>query len=166
MDIWGKSVRGWCNSQYKKIFFFPSLWLPVLLLLLLLLFSFWLCPVPLELQLPAYTTTTQCRIQATPVTCLCHGSQQHQILSPLSEARDQTRILMDTLGSLSTEPQPELLVLVFWGATPAACGSSPARDWTLPQQGLSCCSDNSRFLTHYATRNSCLCYLYTKYIFL
>ena len=48
-----------------------------------------------ELQLPAYTTAT-----AMPdPSYICdqhHGSYQHQILNPLSEARDQTHILMDT----------------------------------------------------------------------
>ena len=47
-----------------------------------------------ELQLPAYTTHT-----ATPdpsLMCnLHHSSRQHQILNPLSEAGDQTCILMD-----------------------------------------------------------------------
>ena len=51
--------------------------------------------VQLELQLPAYTTAT-----ATPdpsLSCkLHHSSQQHRILNLLSEARDQTRVLMDT----------------------------------------------------------------------
>ena len=49
-----------------------------------------------ELQLPAYTTAT-----ATPdpshVFNIHHCSQQHQILNLLSKARDQTRILMDTI---------------------------------------------------------------------
>ena len=48
-----------------------------------------------ELQLPAYTTAT-----ATPdPSCVCdphHSSQQHRILNPLSEARDQTQALMDS----------------------------------------------------------------------
>ena len=48
-----------------------------------------------ELQLPAYTTAA-----ATPspscICDLCHSSEQHQILNPLSEARDQTRILAET----------------------------------------------------------------------
>ena len=47
------------------------------------------------LQLPAYTTAT-----ATPdPSCVCnlhHSSWQHWILNPLSEARDQTCVLMDT----------------------------------------------------------------------
>ena len=50
--------------------------------------------VKLELQLPAYTTGI-----ATPdPSCICnlhHSSQQHWILNPLREARDQTHILMD-----------------------------------------------------------------------
>ena len=52
-----------------------------------------------ELQLPAYAT-------ATAIPDLCHicelycSLQQRQILNPLSEARDRTCILMDTmLGS-------------------------------------------------------------------
>ena len=48
-----------------------------------------------ELQLLAYTTTT-----ATPDPShfcnLHHSSEEHQIPNPLSKARDQTRILMDT----------------------------------------------------------------------
>ena len=51
--------------------------------------------VELELQLPAYSTTT-----ATPdpsrICNLHHSSRQHQILDPLSEARDQTHTLMNT----------------------------------------------------------------------
>ena len=46
-----------------------------------------------ELELPAYTTA-----MATPdpsrVCDLHHSSRQHQILNPLSEARDQTHNLM------------------------------------------------------------------------
>ena len=49
--------------------------------------------VKVELQPPAYTTAT-----ATPdLSCVCdlhHSSQQRQILNPLSEAREGTRILM------------------------------------------------------------------------
>ena len=48
-----------------------------------------------ELQLPTYNRAT-----ATPdlshVCDLHHGSWQGQILNPLSEARDQTHVLMDT----------------------------------------------------------------------
>ena len=42
-----------------------------------------------ELQLPAYTGT------ATPDPC--YSLQQRQILNPLTEARDQTHILTDTI---------------------------------------------------------------------
>ena len=48
-----------------------------------------------ELQLPAYPTAT-----ATPdpshICKLHHGSWQRWILNPLREARDRTRILMET----------------------------------------------------------------------
>ena len=51
-----------------------------------------------ELHLPAYTTAT-----ATSVpSCICdlrHSSRQRQILNPLNEARDQTRI-RDIVGFL------------------------------------------------------------------
>ena len=51
--------------------------------------------VDLEPQLQIYSTAT-----ATPDpihTCdLHHSSWQHQVLSPLSEARDRTLILKDT----------------------------------------------------------------------
>ena len=50
--------------------------------------------VKLELQLPAYTTAT-----ATPdpshVYNLHYSSWQRQILNLLSEAKDQTQVLMD-----------------------------------------------------------------------
>ena len=52
--------------------------------------------VKLELQLPPYTTAI-----ATPdlshICNLCHSLRQHWILNPLSEARDQTHILTDTM---------------------------------------------------------------------
>ena len=47
--------------------------------------------VKTELQVPAYTIAT-----ATPDPNLHHSLQQCWILNPLSEARDQTRILRDT----------------------------------------------------------------------
>ena len=51
--------------------------------------------VKLELQLLAYTTATA--TQDLSYACnLHHSSWQHWILNPLSEARDQTHILMDT----------------------------------------------------------------------
>ena len=55
--------------------------------------------VELELQLPAYATAT-----AMPdprrICGLCHRLWQRQILKPLSEARDQTCILMETMLGL------------------------------------------------------------------
>jgi len=41
------------------------------------------------------------------VVDLHHSSQQHQIPDPISAARDQTHIFMDTSGFISTEPQGE-----------------------------------------------------------
>ena len=52
-----------------------------------------------ELQLPAYTTATAIATATPDPSCLCnlyHSSPQQQILNPLSEARYQTLILMDT----------------------------------------------------------------------
>ena len=60
-----------------------------------------------ELQLPGYTTamTTQ---ELSHICNLHHSLQPHQILNPLSKARDQTQILMDTSPVLDpTEPQRE-----------------------------------------------------------
>ena len=48
-----------------------------------------------ELHLLAYATATATQ----DPSCICdlhHSSQQHQILNPLSEARDWTHVLMDT----------------------------------------------------------------------
>ena len=47
-----------------------------------------------ELQLLAYATAAA--LQNSRHVCdLYHSSQRHQILNPLSEARDETRDLMD-----------------------------------------------------------------------
>ena len=51
--------------------------------------------VELELQLLAYTTAAITR-DPSHVCHLHHSSWQRQIPDPLSKARDQTRILMDT----------------------------------------------------------------------
>ena len=51
--------------------------------------------VTLELQLLANATDTA----AHDLTWQC------RILKPLSEARDQTRTLMDTIGFITTEPR-------------------------------------------------------------
>ena len=47
------------------------------------------------LQLPAYTTATAKQDLSRICNLHCR-SGQHQILNPLSEARDRTLILMDT----------------------------------------------------------------------
>ena len=47
------------------------------------------------LQLPAYTTVTATR-DPSCIWDLHHGSWLHRILNPLSKARDQTHICMDT----------------------------------------------------------------------
>ena len=49
-----------------------------------------------ELQLPAYTTATA-TWDPSRICDLHHSSQQHQIPDPLSEARDRTHILRDTI---------------------------------------------------------------------
>ena len=49
----------------------------------------------IELQLPAYATATTAQ-DLSYVCDLHHISQQHWVLDPLSEARDWTRILVDT----------------------------------------------------------------------
>ena len=62
--------------------------------------------VKLGLQLPAYTTATA----TWDLSCVCglhHSLWQCWILNPLSEARDQTCTLMDTISSLLS-PQWEL----------------------------------------------------------
>ena len=63
-----------------------------------------------ELQLPAYTTHSHSNTDPSRICELHHSSQQPWILNALNEARDRTRILMDTgwLGSSPTEPQREL----------------------------------------------------------
>ena len=48
-----------------------------------------------ELQWPAYTAATATR-DLSRICNLHHSSQQHWTLNPLSEAKDGTRILMDT----------------------------------------------------------------------
>ena len=53
--------------------------------------------VKLKLQLPAYTTATAMQ-DLSRVGNLKRSSLQCRILNPLSEARDGTRILMDTSG--------------------------------------------------------------------
>ena len=75
--------------------------------MMLLFFFLWPHPqhkFPLEVKseqkLLAYTTATATQ----DLSCICdlhHSSQQHWILNPLCEARDQTHILMDTSQALN-----------------------------------------------------------------
>ena len=62
-----------------------------------------------ELQLLAYATT---KATATgDPSCVCdlyHSSWQHQVLKPLSKARDRTCVLVDASQFVSTEPRQEL----------------------------------------------------------
>ena len=52
-----------------------------------------------ELQLPAYATATATATGDPSLVCNLHHSwQQRGILNPLSEARDQTPILTDTMS--------------------------------------------------------------------
>jgi len=51
-----------------------------------------------ELQLPTYATDTATATATQDPSHVCnlyHSSSQHQILNPLSKARDRTHILMD-----------------------------------------------------------------------
>ena len=50
--------------------------------------------VELELKLPAYTRATA-MLDPSLICDLHHSSRQRRILNPLSEARDQTCVLMD-----------------------------------------------------------------------
>ena len=50
-----------------------------------------------ELQLPAYATATA-TWDPSYICDLHHSSGQRRILNPLSKAKDQSRVLMDTSG--------------------------------------------------------------------
>ena len=63
-----------------------------------------------ELRLPAYARTTA-MWDPSGVRDLHHSSQQHRLLNPLSEARDRTHILMDTIRFITAVPRRELPVL-------------------------------------------------------
>ena len=65
-----------------------------------------------ELRLLAYSTATAMP-DPSGVCDLHHRSWQHQILNPLSEARDGTLVLMDTVRFVTTESQRELQGLDF-----------------------------------------------------
>ena len=74
--------------------------------------------VELELKPLAYTTTTVTWDQS-PVCDLYHSSWQRQILNPLSEARDQNCVLMDTSQirfccTMTGTPEPETFHKSSW----------------------------------------------------
>ena len=71
--------------------------------------------VKLDLQLPAYAAATA-TLDPSHVCNLHHSSQQCRISDPLSEARDQTHILIDTSGihfCYATTGTPLLALLRF-----------------------------------------------------
>ena len=129
--------------------------------------------VKLELQLPAYAPAT-----ATPDTSyicvLCCSLRQHWILNPLSEARDQTHILMGTMsGSLPAEPQQECHDFFFnfnlFLTMTMACGSSWAGEsnWSHSSDNETrwqCDNDNAETLTASPPGN--LVHLFSKGFFL
>ena len=86
------------RGMYIFIFFYFFLFFSFIFCFLRLFLQYMEVPrlgVKLELQLLAYTTTTAMQ----DLSCICelhHSSGQHQIPDPLSKARDQTCILMDT----------------------------------------------------------------------
>ena len=95
------NLWSWSSNIYFREFFgwlFSSLKMEIQWFLGVGAFALVACEVPRlgvesELQLPVYTTATATR----DPSCICslyHSSQQHQILNPLSEARDRTHILM------------------------------------------------------------------------
>ena len=81
--------------------------------------------VKLELQLPVYTTATA-TWDLSFVCDLHHSSQQGRIPDPLSKARDQTLILMDTSQIHFPSAMTGTPVFFLIGGTPAAYGNSQA----------------------------------------
>ena len=77
-----------------------------------------------ELQLPTYATATAMQ-DPSRVCDLYHFSRQHWILNPLSEARDQTCVLMDTswvrfrCTTMGTPMHAKFLISAFHSASPA-----------------------------------------------
>ena len=69
--------------------------------------------VEFGLQLPAYTTATGMP-DPSYVCDLHHSSWQHRIPYALSEARDQTLILMDATQIVSASPQRELPTFTYF----------------------------------------------------
>ena len=88
-SLWAVTLTHLLSFSVLSLFFFvfsgPYLWHMEVLRL----------GVELELQLPAYTTATAMP-DLSHICNLHHSSRQRWILNPLSEARDQTCVLMDT----------------------------------------------------------------------
>ena len=94
-----------------------------------------------ELQLLTYTIAAARATTDLSRSCgLHHSSWQHQILSPLSEAREHTHILRDT--SWICFPCATVLpyFILFFRVTPVAYGNSQARGqiWAVATQQRSC----------------------------
>ena len=68
--------------------------------------------VILELQLPAYTTATSL-LDLSHICELHHNSQQHQILNPLSEARDPNGYQSDSFPLSHDGNAPKMVVVLF-----------------------------------------------------
>jgi len=66
-----------------------------------------------ELQLPA-TATAKATWALSHVCDLHHSSWQRQVLNPLIEARDPTLIPMILVGFISSVPQWELFLFLFF----------------------------------------------------
>ena len=84
-----------------------------------------------ELKLPAYATATATQDPSRDFD-LHHSSRQHQILNPLSKARDQTHVPMDTsqvLNPLNHKGNSEF----FFFLMPRQTWSKYGSDLMLPQ---------------------------------
>ena len=106
----GGFVIHWATNRNSHTFLFVCLFLGLHLWHMVVP---WL-EVKSELQLLAYTTATATQ-DPNHVCNLYHSSRQRQILNPLSEARDQTGIFMDTSQLFATAELPwEHLHHTFW----------------------------------------------------
>ena len=82
-----------------------------------------------ELKLLAYATATAMQ-DPSHICNLYHSSRQHQILNPLSEARDKTRTSWFLVGFISTVPRRELLQPMFLD------NKLNTKVWRFPQQHI------------------------------
>ena len=84
----------------------------------------------MELQLPAYTIATAMQ-KPSHICDLHHSSWQRQILNPLSEARDRTHSLMDTIQVLKLLSHNRNSIFSF-----AFCTCSVLKTGSVPSWGL------------------------------